>query len=119
MQEVIDIIYTKVMANFAGLILMWSGTIATIPAGWQLCDGTNGTPDLRDKFIVAAKQDSGGAAKSNVTGGLLQTGGSTSHYHWFTSGGRVCRSSPTEYDEKTGVELHIPPFFALAYIMKV
>ncbi len=35
-----------------GVITMWSGTIA--PAGWALCDGTNGTPDLRDRFIVAA-----------------------------------------------------------------
>ena len=35
----------------SGVILMWSGTIDTIPAGWLFCDGTNGTPDLRDKFI--------------------------------------------------------------------
>jgi len=35
-----------------GVIVMWSGT--TIPIGWHLCDGTRGTPDLRDKFIVGA-----------------------------------------------------------------
>ena len=34
-----------------GAIIMWSGTLALIPAGWALCDGTNATPDLRDKFI--------------------------------------------------------------------
>jgi len=33
---------------------MWSGSIAEIPDGWALCDGTNGTPDLRDRFIVGA-----------------------------------------------------------------
>lgn len=37
-----------------GVILMWSGSIASIPTGWALCDGTNGTPDLREKFVRAA-----------------------------------------------------------------
>jgi hypothetical protein len=37
-----------------GMILIWSGTVATIPDGWHLCDGTEGTPDLRNKFIVGA-----------------------------------------------------------------
>ena len=64
-----------------GGIIMWSGTVASIPADWQLCDGTNGTPDLRDKFIVGAKQDSGGVAKTNLTGALAQTGGTTAHIH--------------------------------------
>lgn len=36
-----------------GGIIMWSGTIASIPAGWSLCDGSNGTPDLTDKFIIS------------------------------------------------------------------
>lgn len=35
-------------------IIMWFGSIAAIPAGWLLCDGTNGTPDLRDRFVVGA-----------------------------------------------------------------
>jgi hypothetical protein len=35
----------------SGVILMWAGLLADIPAGWNLCDGTNGTPDLRDRFI--------------------------------------------------------------------
>lgn len=38
----------------AGIIVQWSGTIGSIPAGWVLCDGQNGTPNLRDKFIVGA-----------------------------------------------------------------
>lgn len=61
-----------------GGIVMWSGTIATIPTNFQLCDGTNGTPDLRDRFIVGARQDSVGIAKTNITGSLTQSGGSTS-----------------------------------------
>ncbi len=61
----------------SGGIIMWSGTVATIPTGWVLCDGSNSTPDLRDKFVVGAKQDSGGVAKTNLTGSLTQSGGST------------------------------------------
>lgn len=48
-----------------GIILIWSGNIIDIPTGWQLCDGTNGTPDLRDRFVVGA----GGAYAVGATGG--------------------------------------------------
>ncbi|WP_424094378.1 hypothetical protein [Moorena producens] len=37
-----------------GMIMMWSGSKDHIPVGWALCDGTNGTPNLRDRFIVGA-----------------------------------------------------------------
>lgn len=57
-----------------GIITMWSGSIAAIPSGWALCDGTNGTPDLRDRFIAGARQDEGGVAKTNVTGTLSISG---------------------------------------------
>ena len=60
-----------------GVIVMWSGSIASIPAGWALCDGTNGTPDLRDMFVVGARQDENGVAKTNVMPGLTQSGGSS------------------------------------------
>jgi len=74
----------------AGMIMMWSGTIATIPSGWLLCNGSSSTPDLRDKFIIGATADSGGAAKTNITGTPSQTGGSkdaivVSHTHTATS----------------------------------
>jgi hypothetical protein len=81
-----------VLANSvpSGLISMWSGTIATIPSGWYLCNGSNSTPDLRDKFIVGASADSGGFAKTNITAAYTQTGGSkdstlVSHTHTATS----------------------------------
>lgn len=75
-----------------GIICMWSGTIATIPSGWLLCDGTSGTPDLRDRFIIGARQDSGGFAQTNITGSLTQTGGSkdaivVSHTHTAQTAG--------------------------------
>ena len=50
----------------SGGIIMWSGAIASIPAGWFLCDGANGTPDLRDRFVVGA----GSTYAVNDTGGV-------------------------------------------------
>jgi len=66
-----------------GGIIMWSGTVATIPANWALCDGTANSPgpDLRDRFIVGAKQDDSGAAKTNLTGSLTQSGAAAASAH--------------------------------------
>ena len=38
---------------FELMISMWSGSVNNIPTGWALCNGQNGTPDLRDRFIVS------------------------------------------------------------------
>jgi len=64
----------------SGLIAIWSGATGSIPSGWLICDGTNGTPDLRNSFVL-------GAGNSYSVG---QTGGSTdavvvSHTHTATS----------------------------------
>jgi len=72
-----------------GVITMWSGTIATIPTGWLLCNGSSGTPDLRNRFIVGAYQDTAGVAYTTITGADTQTGGSkdaivVSHTHTAT-----------------------------------
>jgi len=53
---------------------MWSGLLANIPSGWALCNGANGTPDLRDRFIV-------GAANGANPG---TTGGAGTHGHTVT-----------------------------------
>lgn len=143
----------------SGVITMWSGTIATIPSGWYLCNGSNGTPDLRDKFVIGAKQDDSSVAKTNVTGSLTQTGGSkdavnVSHSHTATSsvsdpghshlygaagfnGGQFATGgAPTGYgytasagtgisvstsistEGSSGTNANLPPYFALAFIMK-
>jgi microcystin-dependent protein len=68
-----------------GGIIMWSGSIAAIPTNWALCDGTNGTPDLRNKFIVAAGSDTGNYAWNATTGAVTgnyapgNTGGEAAH----------------------------------------
>lgn len=54
-----------------GIIGMWLGTLASIPLGWNLCDGTLGTPDLRGKYIKCA----------NVTGEIGDMGGANTHVH--------------------------------------
>jgi hypothetical protein len=77
-------------AFVAGMIMMWSGTIATIPSGWLLCDGANSTPDLRNRFVIGANADDAGVAKTNITGSPTQTGGSkdaivVSHTHTGTT----------------------------------
>ena len=70
-----------------GAIIMWSGTIATIPANYALCDGTANSPgpDLRDKFVVGANQDSSGAAKTNLTGSLTQSGSAAVSSHTLST----------------------------------
>ena len=53
----------------SGGIIMWSGSIATIPSGWYLCDGNNSTPNLTDRFVIHADADSGGTNDVDDTGG--------------------------------------------------
>lgn len=38
----------------SGVVVMWTGTIVDIPEGWFLCDGNNGTPNLKDRFVMGA-----------------------------------------------------------------
>jgi hypothetical protein len=69
-----------------GGIIMWSGTIANIPTGWALCNGSNSTPDLRNRFIVGATSDASTGVTFNANTGTVSgayapgnTGGETAH----------------------------------------
>ena len=111
------------MALPRGIISLWYGSIANIPAGWQICDGTNGTPDLRDNFIVGA----------GSTYAVDASGGDVAHTHTFTGGGHVHhlqagldlaagtdKSDVTDSAAGTGTTdagSSLPPYHALAYIM--
>jgi len=68
-----------------GMIMMWNNSTNPIPAGWQLCNGTNGTPDLRDRFILG----SGGTYPTGSTGGnesvTLGSSNMVGHNHSATS----------------------------------
>lgn len=60
-----------------GAIIMWSGTIASIPSGWALCDGNNGTPNLTNRFIRSV---SGAGENPGSTGGA----DSSAHSHGYS-----------------------------------
>jgi hypothetical protein len=73
-----------------GVILMWSGSRAAIPAGYTLCNGTTVTgtngasitpPDLRGKFILGAGDPGLGYSEVGTTGGAATTGMAGSHTH--------------------------------------
>ena len=61
----------------SGVIVMWSGTYNNIPSGWHLCDGTSGTPDLRNRFIYGVNTSYG----AGNDGDLNTTGGASTHTH--------------------------------------
>jgi len=73
-----------------GMIVMWSGTLASIPTGWSLCDGSGGTPNLLNRFVMGVPDgvtDPGGTGGSHsvtLTQAQLpniSTGSGTSHNH--------------------------------------
>ncbi len=108
-----------------GMIVSWSGSIVSIPSGWALCDGNNGTPDLTDKFIPGAGD----------TYTVNDTGGAINHDHIFTGDGHVHEiiggsdilsdsaiNATTTSDAAEGLtdaKSSLPPYYALAYIMKL
>ena len=74
-----------------GTIVMWGGSVASIPTGWQLCDSSNGTPNLQGQFIVGASATTGiWNTPGNVGGSTsvtLTTENLPSHTHLATLSG--------------------------------
>jgi len=141
-----------------GGIIMWSGTIADLStnpelSNWRLCNGSNGTPDLRSKFVVGATSDASSGVTFNANTGAVSgayapgnTGGETahqlttaempSHNHQLSrySGNSNINTQSTRYalattnnigpDSTTSTgsdDYHEnrPPYYALAFIMRV
>ena len=138
----------------SGCILLWSGSTGSIPATWYLCDGTNGTPDLRDRFIVGA----GNTYAVNAIGGttdsivVSHTHSNTvtsvsDHVHTLSSNQAASPGAGTGFYSiqapgggsttvdtlgagghthtvtiasagVSGTNANLPPYYALAYIMK-
>ncbi|CAB4166343.1 hypothetical protein UFOVP837_20 [uncultured Caudovirales phage] len=144
---------TAVAAAFpSGGIIIWSGSVASVPSGWYLCNGSNGTPDLRNRFVVGAGStyavaDTGGSANAivvahthtatstvtdpghthsirndnNNQNGIIPNGGdgtgaSTTTVNSATTGITVATTNSTE--GSSGTNANLPPYYALAYIMK-
>lgn len=101
----------------SGIICLWSGSVDNIPDGWALCNGKNGTEDLRDKFVIGA----GNSYAVNATGGSASqavnlsgnTGATTltvnqmpSHNH--TAGGEYARNYPygIRYSDDSAPEMY-------------
>jgi len=123
-----------------GSIVMWSGSIASIPTEWVLCNGLNGTPDLRDKFILGAGSSYSVGANGGESTHKLLIAEMPSHNHniiregsYFfnkystdflerATGNNVSSSSYSDGLTKSsgGDQPHnnMPPYYALAYIMR-
>ncbi len=136
-----------------GTIVVWAGTIATIPNGWALCDGLDGRPDLLDQFVrgvntaVTEAGATGGQTIITLITTQLPSHGHTTteanHFHQntrgnvATAGGGVLTGSgnltSSIQTEPTSLSLgantssagssnshnNVPPFFEIAYIIKV
>jgi len=140
----------------SGCILIWSGAIGSIPSGFVICDGSNGTPDLRSVMIMGAGSaysvgQTGGTADAVVVNHTHTYSGTTSgqsntHTHNVSlpnaSGGGFAAGADFQFNVSTtninnqdhnhtfggttanassgvsGTGQNIPPYYALAYIMK-
>ncbi len=132
----------------SGVIVMWHGSIDSVPNGWVLCDGSNGTPDLRDRFVIGAgnlyaQGSKGGSSTINLAHSHTvdshnhSYSGSTSnakgtkedkaggggdsfddHTHDFS--GSTSSASGVGTDSRlSSTQSILPPYYSLAYIMKL
>jgi microcystin-dependent protein len=131
-----------------GGIIMWSGSVASIPSGWALCNGSNGTPDLRNRFVVGAGSTyavdaTGGSADAVVVSHTHTMNAAGDHVHSYTaaSGSSLFVPAGSFYSLTTGAtantaaagshthtinsagssgtNANLPPYYALAYIQKL
>ena len=136
----------------SGAILLWSGSIASIPSGWLLCDGTSGTPNLRDRFVIGAGSTYAVAATGGNANATLPSHTHTAsvtdpgHVHGPGTGslfngpvnsgqtGRTDGNQATNFSNtasaftsisvtnstegSSATNANLPPYYALAYIMK-
>lgn len=80
-----------------GLISMWSGQLNEIPAGWVLCNGENGTPDLRNKFIRGAENQTSLSTEGGSDSVTLQSVNLPPHKHNFSASGSHSHSFKDAY----------------------
>lgn len=118
----------------SGGIIIWSGASNNIPDGWALCDGTNGTPDLRGRFVLGESEthavgSTGGSEEVTLTVEQMPL-----HSHSYAgtgddmavssgTGKTTTSASPnTKNTNSTGSSQphsNMPPYYVLCYIMKL
>ena len=97
-------------------IRIWGGLIADIPDGWQLCDGTNGTRDLRALFVFGAQADSGATYNVGDTGGATtDTSGAPSATTTVDNNADASTIAVGSSGHTHEVDI-MPPYLVLAYI---
>jgi hypothetical protein len=131
----------------SGVIVIWSGSAGAIPSGWNLCNGSNGTPDLRDRFVVGAGSTyavgNTGGTKDAIVVSHSHSISDSGHSHdvripsravgnnatalYSTSDGST-KSTVTSESANTGISINstgdsgtnanLPPYYALCYIQK-
>jgi hypothetical protein len=133
------LVLTKETYKPLTLIRLYAGVAADIPAGWQLADGTNGTPDMRDKFIVGAgnlyAQGAAGGSTTITSNNLpththpyndkdttytantvaVASGSGTTVVQSLTAGGGD--TARTSGNNTTTATPYLPPYYATAYII--
>lgn len=121
-----------------GGIIMWSGSIQNIPDGWALCDGENGTPNLQNKFVVGAGQQYSVDSTGGSVSKSLEANNIPAHKHQFqwssfsssadnVESTRIVRGHNNVENAIKETEPFgqgqpfdiMPPYYALAYIMKL
>lgn len=124
-----------------GSILMWSGKADQIPSGFALCDGQNGTPDLRGRFVLGSDSSHAIGSKGGSLTVQLKEANLPAHSHTYsaeeyslgdndllqvnmTSSTRAVKSqlSVSDVTSTTGSGQAfsiLPPYYTLCYIMKV
>lgn len=83
-QKLVEI--DNAVGTLQGIIVMWSGSIISIPSGWRLCDGGGGTPDLRNRFIVGAGSSYSVGATGGTDAVTLSTAQIPAHTHGSAGG---------------------------------
>jgi microcystin-dependent protein len=78
-----------------GGIIIWSGSAAAIPSGWLLCDGTNSTPNLRNRFVVGAGTTYAVGATGGAATVTLAEANLPAHTHTFTGGSAASAGAHT------------------------
>jgi len=93
----------------SGVIIAWHGTLNSIPAGWALCDGNNGTPDLRARMLksIDTSEDPG------------TTGGAATHTHSVTGAEGISIGSGAFSGLYYSTVETWPPYYEVAFIMKL
>ena len=137
---------TMQAAFVSGMIILWSGSTASIPSGFLLCDGTSSTPDLRNKFVVGAGSTyavgaTGGSADAVVVShthtvtdpthahtqqaqtklASVGSGADSTNNNGNAIGGTTVAASTGITIVTAGVSgtnANLPPYYALCYIMK-